>query len=232
MSFSSVDKDFFQSAGLNVQAIFAIADLPKCLLSSLEKSLPEVKQYKQLILLGHLGTELWKAMKPVIGKGEDPVDCYTIDKVNEFFKKKRITDFNVVYPSSIPINLQELGKIAGWHYPTPFKVGANKHWGSWFAYRAVVITNTEYATTEKMVSESPCETCQNKECISACPAKALDTSELVLESCVAYRRQRDSLCKNTCLSRVKCPVGNEYRYTEDQINYHYSVSMKTIEKLY
>ena len=47
------------------------------------------------------------------------------------------------------------------------------------------------------------------------------------QGCVNYRVSENT-CRNTCLARMACPVGPEHRYTEDQMAYHYGVSLRSI----
>ena len=80
-----------------------------------------------------------------------------------------------------------------------------------------------------MASPLPCDTCEDKPCIAVCPAKALNQGDLNLPACLDYRLESHSRCKSQCLSRIICPIAKEHRYSQEQINYHYAISMKMIE---
>lgn len=233
MSNSNIDSSFFDDYGLNSQAVFNIDDLPEYIITDLLQNNINISSYRQLIVIGSLGKSLWHHVQTKIGLSENPIDEHSLATVRKYFATSdNSLKYRIIYPGSQITNLQELGILAGWHYDSPFKVGINHCWGSWFAYRAVVLTNTKLKTTDKANFYSPCLKCAAKPCIQQCPAGALGDDGMKLRSCIDYRKKSRSLCKTTCLSPVACPVGSEFRYSDEQIHYHYSVSMNAIKSLY
>lgn len=228
------NSQYFNEKGLNIQAVFNISDLPDGLLKGVDGVDVNADDFSQLIVIGHLGRELWSYVKQSQFVLEDnPIDDFSIQAVRGFFNLYWPSHkYEILYPSDAVIGLQQLGVLAGWHHASPFRVGINNKWGTWFAYRVVVLTNTNFLSTETFESHSPCNHCNDRPCISACPANALDMKVLNFNLCIDYRKHSEAKCKNTCLSRISCPVGREYQYTEEQVNYHYGISMKTIEEFY
>lgn len=233
--------EYFQQKGLNIHAIFDLAELPADVIDSINAAGVNSADYKQLILIGHLGQSLWHKVKRNIGQSTHVIDDYSVDAVQKYFKQYHSAhSFKVLYPDNEAENnqhsgmlaLQKLGTLTGWHFSSPFKVGINKDWGSWFAYRAVVLADTNFTQTQALASVSPCVDCYQKNCLAACPSKALENAEMNFQSCIEYRKTNDSACKKTCMARVACPVAQQYRYSEEQLAYHYGVSMQTIEALY
>lgn len=213
--------------GLNLQAIFNIEDLPQGIVKNNDE------QYTQLFLFAHGGKKMWEELKKTGIDSENPVDDFSTQLILQYFKSDFPNNrFKIIYPGPQTIGLRKLGELAGWHHDSPFRIGINKNWGSWFAYRVVVLADTCLKPSEKVESESPCHGCIEKSCIFSCPANAMSDGTLSLDTCIRYRKQTDSNCKKTCLSRTACHVAPQHRYTEEQINYHYSVSMKTIEEFY
>ena len=224
--------DYLIKRGLNIHAIFDIDSMPISIYESI-RNIIGLKNKQQLIVLGHLGRSLWDNLKQSDVKSNDPVDDFTKTTVQEFFEKNYPhANYQVIYPCDSAIGLQAIGELAGWDYASPFKVGINNKWGSWFAYRAVVIADTDFTLTQPLITHSPCSSCSEKHCIKSCPADALSSGELNLDACVNFRKQTDSTCRNSCIARVSCPVGEEFRYSDEQIQYHYAVSMKTIVEFY
>lgn len=224
-------------AGLNCHAVFDMASFPLDVRERLIDRCPQAASYRQLILIGHGGTAFWQALQ---ASGRDftrndighPVDGFTVSIVQEYLQSEFAgSAYEIIYPGSYTVSLQELGKLAGWHHPSPLMVGINSTFGSWFAYRAVVLANTDLPVTTPVQTASPCASCVAKPCISSCPAAAFDNGQFNLPKCIGYRQQADSACKNTCMARVSCPVGSEHRYSEEQIHYHYGRSMQVIEAL-
>lgn len=235
--YQTIPSAILNNAGLNCHAVFDIAALAPEVRELLTERCPQAANYRQLILIGHGGTTFWQALQATgrdlkRNETEHPVDDFTVATVQQFLQTEfAAVAYEIVYPGSYTVSLQELGKLAGWHHPSPFMVGINASFGSWFAYRAVVLANTDLPATTAVQTVSPCSSCSDQACISSCPAHALDDGEFHLLKCVSYRQQKDSICKNTCVARTSCPVASEHRYSEAQINYHYGRSMQVIEAL-
>lgn len=229
-TFQTFDNALLNSAGLNRQAVFNIADLPSEVAASIQ---PFSRSGNQLILLGHAGRQLWESVKASGIDSDNPIDDFTIQTVRHWFAQCQPEHaYEILYPGTHPIGLQRLGQLAGWHHATPFMVGIDPQWGSWFAYRAVVVADTSFEPTKPIESAHPCEACHHKACIASCPAGALAGGQLDLGKCVGYRKQAGSRCKATCVARISCPVGSAHRYSDEQIHHSYSISMRVIEKYY
>ncbi len=216
------------AAGLNRQHVFDLATLP----AEITATLGATAGFHQLILLGHGGKRLWECVEAAGGVGDDPVDNYCARVVADWFAAELPGHgYRTVYPGSAPVSLQRLGALAGWHHPTPFMVGIDPEWGPWWAYRAVVLADTEFCPSRPVDRSSPCTGCQARPCVTACPAAAMDGGSFALEKCIAYRKRDDSKCIHTCLARLACPVGSEHRYGDDQLSHAYSVSLRTLRAI-
>lgn len=226
---NAVDFSALDTAGLNLQAVFDLAALP----AEMRAQLDPAHRYRRLILIGHGGRALWEQVKVAGLASAHPIDEFTTATVEAWLARQLPAAAHVLlYPGDGPVGLQALGRLAGWHHESPFRVGVNADWGSWFAYRAVVLVDADLPATAPMTGESPCASCTDKPCVAACPAGALDAPEFSLQKCIAYRKQPDSLCRITCVARTSCPVRPEHRYDDAQIAHSYSRSMAMIEALY
>lgn len=221
------------AAGLNRHAVFNIDELPADVAESVRGASAPVPTARQLILIGHAGRRLWEAVKESGIDSPDPIDDFTIRTVARWFASCQPGNaYEILYPGTHSIGLQRLGHLAGWHHPTPFMVGIDQEWGTWFAYRAAVVADTRFPTTQRLEGPHPCKTCEARTCITSCPGGALAGGQFDLGRCVGYRKQNDSQCKTTCLARMSCPVGSDHRYSEEQIRHTYSISMRAIERYY
>ena len=219
--------------GLNIQAVFNIPELPEEIAAAIAVFTTDITRFKQLIVFAHGGRRMWECLQASRFAGADePIDSFSIDLVRRYFAKACSENrFEVLYPGNKPvIPLQELGKLAGWHHDSPFRVGVNQLWGSWFAYRVVVLADTEFEPTPSLTAASPCHACMEKPCLSACPAEALESSNFSLQLCIGYRLIENSKCKAQCLARLACPAGCEHQYSMEQINYHYGRSLQSIRE--
>ncbi|MFZ2268727.1 MAG: hypothetical protein WAV95_14220 [Azonexus sp.] len=227
-------QDFFDShrldaAGLNLQAIFNIADLPLEIVGRLGA----VGDFRQLILIGHGGRRLWDAVRASGIVSADPIDDFTVRTLESWCAEQLPGRCHaVVYPGSQSIGLQALGELAGWHHASPFMVGINATWGSWYAYRAVLLADSSFAPRRADAEISPCIGCVSRACVSACPGGALGGAVFSLEKCLAWRQQPGSSCRTSCLARLACPVGSEHRYATEQMSHSYGISLRMIEQGY
>jgi epoxyqueuosine reductase len=217
--------------GLNLLSIFNTADLPSDIITHLVNENFTPNNYTQLILMGHGGRNLWASLPNQYHMQDHPIDNFTINTIKQWFLDEYPNaNYRINYPITQSIDLIALGKLAGWHHESPFLVGVNNAWGPWFAYRAVILANTNFEITKSTNTPSPCSTCSSKPCIKNCPADACDNGTLDLNKCINYRKSTHSLCSKTCIARISCPIATKHSYSEQQINYHYSVSLETIKE--
>ncbi|MGD9831367.1 MAG: hypothetical protein AB7U92_01310 [Piscinibacter sp.] len=222
-------KSMLDEAGLNRQHIFDLARLPPDLLAPLGLGEHE----RQLILIGHAGRLLWERVQKHATDPVHPIDSYSIGVVEQWaalaLPQARI---RFVYPKGLPadrhIGLQRLGTLAGWHHPSPFMVGINARWGSWFAYRAAIIVDSELPASPVEDHGHPCVDCTAKPCIGACPASALDAGTMDMNACHRQRLLEASPCAYACPARQACPVGVEHRYDKSQVRHSGTGSLAAI----
>jgi len=223
------DSAILNRNGLNLQAVFYFSDLPAHLRTAIEAGY-DTSTYRQLLFFGHGGQRFWQALNGSSQLSDaHPVDCFTLELVRRFFAEENPTaSYSLLYPGQADaLPLQQLGRLAGWHHDSPFWIGVNALWGSWFAYRAVLLADTSFAPTLPVSGSSPCDCCEAKPCLSACPVVSV-AAGITSDACMAHRLEDDSNCACTCLARLACPVGTEHRYTDDQMAYHYGRSLQTI----
>lgn len=231
--FQAFDHELLDSAGLNRQAVFDIDTLPADIAASIAASNTAGLALRQLILIAHAGRTLWEAVTASGIRSEDPIDDFTVRTVTQWFARTLPRNrCQILYPGTQAIGLQRLGQLAGWHHASPFMVGIDRQWGTWYAYRALVAADTRFAPTKPASGEHPCAGCRHRICVAACPAGALDGARFDLAKCISYRKREDSRCKATCLARISCPVGSEHRYCDEQIRHTYLGSMRAIERYY
>jgi len=225
--FQPFPADALARCGLNRQHVFDLAGLPPAVI----ETLGDTAAYRQLVLLGHGGKLLWDCVKAAGAGGENPIDDFTVRSIERCFAEHLPANrYRIIYPGDQPVGLQQLGALAGWHHAAPFMVGIDPDWGSWYAYRAVVLADTDFCPSRAVDRNSPCTSCHAKPCITACPAGAMDSGSFALEKCIAYRKRDDSECQHTCLARIACPVGSEHRYDDDQMQHAYSISLQMIRE--
>ncbi len=217
------------NAGLNRQHVFNLADLPEDVLAPLEPALDET----QLILFGHAGRRLWDCVQAEGQSAANPIDEYSVRTVRAWLQQALpAAQARFVFPIGLPdgkhAGLQRLGTLAGWHHPSPFFVGIDAKYGSWFAYRAAILTNTALPASEVEDLGHPCLSCETKPCLPACAGDALASGQMDMNACHRQRLLENSPCALGCLARRACPIGAEYRYDDSQIRHSAKGSLATL----
>lgn len=222
------------AAGLNLLAVFALDDLP----AAVREQVDGGHAFRQLILVGNGGPAMWAALEaePDGMRPDDPIDAFSVRRVCGWLAEVAPgCGYRIVYPGPMPIDLQALGERAGWHHPSPFMLGINTRWGTWFGYRVALVAATGFAPTPAADLASPCASCTGRPCAAACPAGAIAADGeggYALRSCIDSRRARDSACRATCLARLACPVGRASRYGDAQLRHSYGHSLREIERYF
>jgi len=211
-------------------AILGIDMLPGTFNAVVRESGIRIEDYASLLLFGHGGNRLWGALNAHGMAGADPVDDYSAACAVRFVREY-LDDcpYRILYPGSMPIPLQQLGSLAGWHHSSPLGIGVSATWGPWFGYRAALLVQPELPVMTDPVTQSPCEQCQSKPCVSVCPAGALSAGGPPdVDACVGHRLGQGSTCALQCLARLACPVGTQHRYGDEQVRYFYGRSLDSI----
>ena len=236
-------------SGLLLRGVFAVSALPESVRDTLRAEAPALLEYAQLLLFAYAGPQLWRALikgQPRPFAASDPVDDFSLAAVRAHLEQELgVTRWAVLYPGTMPVPLQQLGALLGWHHPSPLRVGINATFGTWFAYRVALVAGTDLPVSPWVIADTadttgakdpesrhaaqaPCATCVDKPCIGACLGSALDSGSLSLSQCVTFRAQPSSPCALRCPAREACPIAPEHRYDPDQIRYHCGVSLRMI----
>lgn len=226
--------EFLADQGLNLLAILPCNGLPNEIRQAMLAEGIPLQDYRSLVLIGHGSRRLWQALTEFGMQTADPVDHFSLVMtrrfIDEFLDSPSVL---MLYPIGYTISLQQLGALAGWHHPSPLGLGINEAYGVWFAYRAAFLTTLALPAIKNPISISPCDTCQDKPCVSACPAQAVQgVGQFKVTACIDFRLQEQSICQDRCLSRLACPVAPEHRYEPEQLHYHYTHSLVSIRRYY
>ena len=92
--------------------------------------------------------------------------------------------------------------------------------GLWVSYRGALLLPDRLALARP--SANPCDGCQDRPCLSACPASALTASGYDLDACHTFLDTRSGLhCMNTgCAVRRACPQSQKYHRMDAQSAFH------------
>ncbi len=112
-------------------------------------------------------------------------------------------------------------KLAGFSQ-SPLGMAIHPKYGLWVSQRGAIF-HKKAKIPYRHRQIKPCITCQTKDCISACPAQALDFNGFKYEKCTDYlqKNAHDSCWQNGCRARLACPIGRKFRYKPQKSQFHW-----------
>lgn len=174
--------------------------------------------FESVILVGSAGA-LW----PHLDLGEaDPVDSHCARALQTHLLS--LPFCTRMWPGS-DLDVLDLARRAGLWHPSPLGIGVHPTHGPWVAYRGVVGVSVRLAE-RRLQASSPCLSCEDQPCISACPAGAVSPSGTDIHACFT-ERLTDRVCATSCAARRACPVGRHASHSPAQEAHHHTAAINT-----
>ncbi len=177
-----------------------------------------------IVLIGTAGSEGWSAFAESPEQrdgGPHPLDCWS----------RRVIDGLAVLCGGSA--LYPFGEAPYWPFqrwamlaepiaPSPLGLLIHPEYGLWHSYRGALAFREAFPTTAVEDRESPCKSCAQRPCLSACPVGAFTSLGYDAERCAAHLRSEDGrdCMEGGCLARRSCPVGVDHRPHPDQAGFH------------
>ncbi len=177
-----------------------------------------------LVMVGNAGPALWRAFEThaYAPDASDPMDRWTrarVDPLAASFGARALYPFGG--PPYHPF--QRWAMRADDVHPSPIGLLIHPTYGLWHAYRAALLFAERLSLPPRTERPSPCESCAEKPCLTACPVDAFDAAAgYDVPACTAHiRGPRGAPCRQRgCLARHACPVGRPYVYDDAQSAFH------------
>lgn len=185
-----------------------------------------------LVLVGNAGPDMWAAFTaattPAMRKGDaNPLDDWTHEILT---RAAAALGCRALFPFSGPpyYPFQQWALKAGGVFTSPTGPLIHPEFGLWHAYRGALAFHERLALTAPPRQSSPCETCTDKPCLSACPVDAFANGQYDVPVCVAHvGAAAGAECRTRgCLARRACPIGPRYGYGPDQARFHMDKFLK------
>lgn len=160
--------------------------------------------------------------------GPDPLDDWTRAAVARLLAPVRAAGIRAearhpFWNEPAPLPFQLIGAAAGLAIAAPLGLTVDPAWGSWIAYRALLLFDLPLEEEDRPAFD-PCAACPAP-CVDACPAGAVARGGWSAQACVDHRLGRGDPCAAGCLARLACPVGAQGRYDEAALRYHQAQSL-------
>lgn len=186
-----------------------------------------------VVLVGNAGATMWEAFSAARGGEKDPMNAWSrrvIGAIAEAFGARALYPFDG--PPWWPF--QRWAQRAEAVFPSPVGMLIHPDHGLWHAYRgALVFSEPVAGLPSREEAPSPCDTCQGKPCLDACPAGAFTDTGYDVPACAAHLASpAGSDCMSLgCRARRACPVGQMSAYVPDQALFHMDAFLKSRPRL-
>ncbi len=175
-----------------------------------------------VVMVGNAGPAMWRAFAAARKTGPDPMNRWTREVLGAV---ARTLGCAVVYPFEGPPwrPFQRWAMRAEAVSVSPVGILIHPEYGLWHAWRgAFVFRESVPGLPPRLDTASPCETCDDRPCLSTCPVHAFDAGSYDVPACRSHLRSSEGAdCMNSgCLARRACPVGRRYLYHDGQARFH------------
>ena len=176
---------------------------------------------RTVVLIGTVGGEGFENFQRQRRDEPDPMDRWA----------KRVIDpvaarlgARAAYPSDRPyLPFQRWAMRAEDVHPSPLGLLIHPEHGLWHAYRgALLFSGGIGGVPARSGRPSPCESCAEKPCLTACPVDAFTGTRYDVAACAAHlRTDAAPRCLTLgCRARDACPAGTSSRYGDAQVRFH------------
>jgi ferredoxin len=186
---------------------------------------PEGRGIATVVLLGTVGAAHWRrfATSAEYADGAPhPLDRWSRRLIGELAARYGAS---ALYPFGGPpwLPFQRWAQRAEPVHVSPLNILIHPRYGLWHAYRGALAFEERLEVPPAVEAPSPCESCAEKPCLTACPVSAIRIHHLDHDRCRAYlaAATTDNECqRRACRARASCPVGAEHRYGVEQSRFH------------
>jgi epoxyqueuosine reductase QueG len=178
-----------------------------------------------LILIGNAGPAMFRRFARDRHPARDYLDDWTRDTVDPMARELGAV---ALYPfDKPPYPFLTWARRGGAGHVSPLGLNIHPIYGLWHAYRAALLFPVAFDFPAPTPEAHPCKTCVGQPCLSACPVGAFDAASYDVKTCGVHLQTAEQTCMGTgCKARLACPVGRDFTYAPDQINFHMRAFLK------
>lgn len=190
------------------------------IIGAFEPDMGEIGDTRAVVLVGNAGSAMWRRFDPAPA---DP-SSHTIDTWTRAVLEPLAEECGaaVLFPFDGPpyAPFVSWALRTGRCFKSPLGMAIHDTYGLWFALRAAFMFVEEFKLPGG-AADSPCDTCQTKPCLAACPVGAFDDTAYDYQTCRTHVGTRPNDCSDAgCLARRACPVGRNFIYEPAHAAYH------------
>ena len=177
-----------------------------------------------ILLLGNLGGAMWPAFSASPERADGM--AHGLDRWTRRILGSLAPRFGAtaLFPFGGPpwLPFQRWAMKADSVAPSPLGILIHPDYGLWHAYRGALAFLERLPLPPREQRPSPCDSCIERPCLSACPVGAFTPGRYDVARCrdhVAGPEGR--ACREEgCLARLACPVGRAHAYPAAEMAFH------------
>lgn len=175
---------------------------------------------RTLVLIGNAGPQMWQRFATERTEPRLTLDAWSAGVLRALAERLGAgTHFPFDRPA---LPFQRWAQRSGTVHTSPIGLSIHREYGLWHAYRAAFAFERALSLPARTYETSPCQSCDDRPCLSTCPVDAFTDAAYDVEACAAHlRRPGGADCMDLgCRARRACPVGRAHIYEPAQARFH------------
>jgi len=185
---------------------------------------PEPQQ--TLVLIGNAGPQMWQNFSNSCDTNTTTLDQWTKSIIANLAS---VIDANALFPFDTPPHpFLTWAQKTGETFTSPMGLSIHPGYGLWHGYRAALVFERTLNLPPVSATQSPCDDCAEKPCMTECPVNAFSTQGYNVPECIKHIKTSNGAdCLELgCRARRACPVGREFHYSLQQARFHMAAFVK------
>lgn len=187
-----------------------------------------------LFLVGSVGDEFFQYFRasPEYATAENPLDQWSKRIIDNICDK--LDNAEAIYPFDLPSPpFQSWAMASDEVSQSPMGILIHNSYGLWHAYRGAIKISNLQAESPPQNPFSPCDSCDDKPCLSACPVGAFESHKYDTKACFSHldSGESQSCFGSACLARRACPVATEKAYAPEVSQFFMTSFYRTLQKI-
>ena len=175
---------------------------------------------RTVVLAGNAGPRMWRAFDAARGASAMSLDDWSQRALTALAAR---LGARAVFPFERPyLPFQRWALRAEACHASPMGLLIHPDYGVWHGYRGALLFAAALTLPEADRRPSPCASCADRPCLTACPVGAFDGKAYDVPACARHLGglPEPSCMHIGCLARHACPIGRDYRYEPAQARFH------------
>jgi ferredoxin len=175
---------------------------------------------RTVVLAGNAGPHMWRAFDAARAARPMTLDEWSAHVLTELAAR---LGARAAFPFERPyLPFQRWAMRAEPCHVSPLGLLIHPDYGLWHGYRGALLFAAEIELPPRDRRASPCASCADRPCLSACPVGAFDGGSYDVPACARHLAgmPEPACMESACLARHACPVGRDYRYAPAQARFH------------